>query len=308
MSRTKRKGNAIAGSFIAHPLELRTSPAWRHLPDNARRVLDRLEVEHMQHGGADNGYLPCTYSDFAKAGLRRQSVALAIRQCNALGFLETTRQGRRSGQEYRTPSLYRLTYLHGCGRSPPPTDDWRKIDTDDAAVEALARANSESELAKAAYAKARKAGVKNDTYQGSKATLPKQVLKGQNRHSSPGVKNDTTIYILGEGGAGSPQRCNGAGYSERKSLVPFGGSAGPSRLAYRSQRETTNDRALRRASKLQARLGNPGGGPSDWPERPKGMRRRTYNRLMDRLDAAQGIMDEHLCLFAARFMDSARRS
>jgi hypothetical protein len=86
MSNSKRKRNSILEAFVTHPLSLRLSPAWQALPNNARRILDRLEVEHMQHGGADNGHLPCTYADFEKAGVRRKSIALAIRQCVALGF------------------------------------------------------------------------------------------------------------------------------------------------------------------------------------------------------------------------------
>ena len=43
MSRARPAKSGIAKTFIAHSLELRASPAWRALPDNARRVLDRLE-------------------------------------------------------------------------------------------------------------------------------------------------------------------------------------------------------------------------------------------------------------------------
>src|SRR3954447_23862008 len=102
-----RKGS-IQGNFVAHRREMRESAAWRNLPDNARRILDRLEVEHMRHGGAENGALPCTYSDFVAAGVRRASVSLAIRQCVALGFLVVTHRGGRSNAEYRNPSRYRL--------------------------------------------------------------------------------------------------------------------------------------------------------------------------------------------------------
>ena len=80
------------------------------------------------------------------------------------------------------------------------------------------------------------------------------------------------------------------------------------RLAYRSQREAPHDRALRRAFKLQARLGNRDGAADDWPPRPKGMRHATYNRLVDRLEAAHGVMDGHLCLLAARLMGRSRRA
>ena len=33
---------------------MRESPAWHHLPDKARRILERLELEHMRHGGDSN--------------------------------------------------------------------------------------------------------------------------------------------------------------------------------------------------------------------------------------------------------------
>ena len=132
-----RRRNWIGEQFIAHRRDMRESAAWRFLPDNARRVLDRLEVEHMLHGSADNGHLPCTYRDFEEAGIRRQAIALAIRQCVALGFLEITREGRRSIGEFRRCTLYRLTYLNGVGSSRPPTHDWQKFKEPERARAAL---------------------------------------------------------------------------------------------------------------------------------------------------------------------------
>ncbi|MFC3078197.1 hypothetical protein ACFODL_08885 [Phenylobacterium terrae] len=117
--------------------EMRESPAWRAAPDNLRRLLDRLEVEHMRHAGTQNGKLAVTYDDFAEWGVRRASVALTIRQGLALGFLEVTRKGYKSAAEFRVPSLYRLTYVWG--RKPgsreaeEPTDEWRRLDEDGAA-------------------------------------------------------------------------------------------------------------------------------------------------------------------------------
>lgn len=51
------------------------------------------------------------------------------------------------------------------------------------------------------------------------------------------------------------------------------------RLAYRSQRETADDRASRRADKLRARLGWESGILNGEGGKPKGMRWRTFNRL-----------------------------
>src|SRR5262249_1236406 len=91
----------------------------------------------------------------------------------------------------------------------------------------------------------------------------------------------------------------------RKLYLPLGGHHFWSRrayeLAYASQRETKYDRALRRARKLRLRLG---GDPADdeYPDKPPRMRWATYNRLMDRLVAADAVTDEQLILLAARWL------
>lgn len=51
------------------------------------------------------------------------------------------------------------------------------------------------------------------------------------------------------------------------------------RLAYRSQRETDDDRAARRADKLRARLGWEPGILNGHGDKPKGMHWRTFERL-----------------------------
>jgi hypothetical protein len=90
----------------------------------------------------------------------------------------------------------------------------------------------------------------------------------------------------------------------RKLYLPLGGHHFWSRrayeLAYASQRETKYDRALRRARKLRLRLG---GDPADdeYPDKPPRMRWATYNRLMDRLVAADGVADERLIMLSARW-------
>jgi len=91
----------------------------------------------------------------------------------------------------------------------------------------------------------------------------------------------------------------------RKLYLPLGGRHFWSRRAYRlahaSQRETAYDRAMRRARKLCLRLG---GDPADdtYPDKPKRMRWTTYNRLMDKLVAADDVADERLILLAARWL------
>jgi Integrase core domain len=74
-----------------------------------------------------NGKLPVTFDDFVRYGINRQQIAPAIRECEALGFLEVTERGRAGNAEFRTPNLFRLTYVYAAGT--PPTHDWRKIET-----------------------------------------------------------------------------------------------------------------------------------------------------------------------------------
>jgi hypothetical protein len=68
------------------------------------------------------------------------------------------------------------------------------------------------------------------------------------------------------------------------------------RLAYRSQRETPYDRALRRAFKLQSKLGADCG-IGDHIPKPKWMRWQTYDRYLEQMARAEQIIDGHLAAF-----------
>jgi len=128
--------NRIAGQFAWRLIEMIESPAYRVLTLSAHRVLDRVEIEHGHHAGRDNGKLPVTFADFERYGIERHSVAPAVREAEALGFVQVER-GRGGNAEYRTPNKFRLTYrpTDDCGA----TDDWRRIKTiEDAKALALA--------------------------------------------------------------------------------------------------------------------------------------------------------------------------
>ena len=68
----KRKqvtGLSLGVSWIPHTIDMITADKWRALSLNCRRLLDRLEVEHMAHKGQDNGRLKISYSQFVQWGI-----------------------------------------------------------------------------------------------------------------------------------------------------------------------------------------------------------------------------------------------
>ena len=121
-----RKRNQIDGQFNARLIEMLESPAYRVLSLSGRRVLDRICIELGHHGGNDNGKLPVTYEHFMEYGIDRHAISPAIRELEALGFVEVTQRGKASAGEFRSPNLYRLTCVN-CKSSPNPTHEWRRI-------------------------------------------------------------------------------------------------------------------------------------------------------------------------------------
>jgi hypothetical protein len=119
--------NRIGTQFSARTIEMLESPAYQVLSLTAHRLLARIEIEHAHHGGYDNGKLPVTYEQFIEYGMDRHTIAPAIRELSALGFVEVTEPGRAGNAEFRKPNLFRLTNRY-LGRASP-TDEWRRIKT-----------------------------------------------------------------------------------------------------------------------------------------------------------------------------------
>lgn len=199
MSRRKRK-TQIEGQFTWRLVEMLESPPFRALSRAGHRVLDRLEIELAHHGGTGNGALKVPYGQFQAYGVDRESVAPAIREVVAMGFVEITKQGRGGNAEYRELTEYRLTYKHTDFANP--TNEWRSVGADADAVAAAARkaknpdavARSKRSAGKQIFGAAfphvsgRKTRPENDPSPGR-----------ESRRSTPGRKSRPTIYISGEG-------------------------------------------------------------------------------------------------------------
>jgi hypothetical protein len=75
------------------------------------------------------------------------------------------------------------------------------------------------------------------------------------------------------------------------------------RLGYRSQRETPSYRSLSRALALRGKIGGKGG-TGDYIEKPKGMHARTFERAMEKVYAAEEIVDRYCDLLIDRLRGS----
>jgi len=122
--------------------EMLESPAYRVLSLSAHRVIARIRLEHGRHAGKENGKLPVTFRDFHDYGIHPNSIAPAIREAEALGWIRVTQYGMASNAEFRIPNKFALTHL-ATDDNPSPKDDWRRIKTiEDANLRARAARKS----------------------------------------------------------------------------------------------------------------------------------------------------------------------
>ena len=93
-------------AFVKMPLALLESDAWRSLSINARRLIDFLMIEHMRHGGQQNGRLVAPRRQLCSFGINNgDRVTDAINEAEAAGLISVQRGNRRR------PNTYALTWL-----------------------------------------------------------------------------------------------------------------------------------------------------------------------------------------------------
>lgn len=119
------------GNWVWLTRRMLLSQAWCAMPSYAMRVVFRIAIEHLSQGGTQNGELVVTYSDFENYGIRRARIFAGIAIAEALGFIDTTRRGRRVYGASKVPSTYALTWLPRCDRSPA-THRWKGVTAEQA--------------------------------------------------------------------------------------------------------------------------------------------------------------------------------
>ena len=141
--------------FLPHRLELLISPAWRSAPRPLRNILERIEIEHLSHGGLNNGALYVSYSQLEQFGVSRRSIKPALELGQKLGLLDVIQEADNHLSDIRAANGYRLTYVPAKGKTAP-SDEWKNI-TDDRAKALLDAYKSEDKAAASATKKRRAA-------------------------------------------------------------------------------------------------------------------------------------------------------
>jgi hypothetical protein len=126
----KRDRNAVPKGepFIWLTQEMLESPAWRALPSAAKAVIERIAIEHMSHGGTENGRLPVTYDDFEKYRIRRMSIRFGIMAAHALGWITVTEEGHAGAGDTRRAARYALQWLDRHDGAPR-SNGWKRFET-----------------------------------------------------------------------------------------------------------------------------------------------------------------------------------
>ena len=126
--------------FVQLSVELFSSPAWRALSINGRRLVDFLLIRHMQHGGSENGNLVATYDELEEFGIARRLLHKTIQDVERLGLIIVERGGRKGFTQTHF-SRFRLTFLpdrcvsdRGVIYFGEPTNEWRQITSQAAAA------------------------------------------------------------------------------------------------------------------------------------------------------------------------------
>ena len=122
----RRRNQAISGAWSGHLIEMLNSAPWRVLSLAARLILDRVEIEHRNHGAQENGRLIVTQLQFVDYGVNKKGIAPALRELEALGFLEITERGEAGLGGSRRPNRFRLTYMPHDTRPGDGTHEWRR--------------------------------------------------------------------------------------------------------------------------------------------------------------------------------------
>jgi hypothetical protein len=181
--------------------ELINSPAWKAQSIHCRRLIDFLMLEHLNHGGKENGFLKAPFAQLQASGIGRRYIAPAIREAEALGLLRV-RHGALRALQLSALNLFRLTFYHSKETNDAGgvywiagTHEWKRTTSERATTVKKSRPRSAPPK--------KKPGAQGGTETGhSREPIRSQVGTGEPQKSAnrPGSRLATPIYISGDRG------------------------------------------------------------------------------------------------------------
>jgi hypothetical protein len=132
LKRGRKKAHKVDGPWQKEPLSLIDSNAYRALNFPALKILNALKVDHLRHGGSQNGRLLAPHAQLRRLGISARHVRPAIDLLIAVGIVRRTSEGSRQGGREGS-ATYALTWLPTFD-GEPPTNDFLGVSGPDAAV------------------------------------------------------------------------------------------------------------------------------------------------------------------------------
>ena len=192
MSSRKKRRNTIAGQFAARTIEMLESSAYRVLSLSAHRVWRASKSSMDATAEQENGRLPVTYEHFVEYGIHRHAIAPAMRELEALGFIEVTEHGRAGNAEHGRPNLFRITYRNT--DRADPTHNWKRVESIEAAETIRAWPALQSHIHKPAerHSKKNLQCRKTPSFSAGNHHRNRMTSSAGNRHYSHGTETITT--------------------------------------------------------------------------------------------------------------------
>src|SRR5262249_17855270 len=140
-------------------------------------------------------------TDFVAYGVSKHAVAPAIRELEALGFIEVTERGRGGNAEWRIPNKFRLTYRPQWYAPYAEWNEWRLIKTVERAEELAeaARQKTNPALKKSTISPPKKGGERE------KFSPPKKGGTGRPQKSGVHLNLGRVAGEAGLAGDGEPE-------------------------------------------------------------------------------------------------------